>query len=127
MGFTRYWKVRADVDQDRLIEAGRMMGELVRSSDVPLAGGDGTGEPVVDSETGKVWFNGEADRQEDYETFSWPPDLVSGTRASDDPDWVFDFCKTGRLPYDAVVADCLDAAQQALGDAIRVEADAILD
>jgi hypothetical protein len=127
MGFTRYWNVRADVDAARLVEAGRRMGELVRASEVPLAGGDGTGEPVLESETGKVRFNGVAALEQDYETFAWPPDLVDGMRASDDPDWVFEFCKTGRLPYDAVVVACLDVAQQVLDDSIRVGADRILD
>ena len=99
------------------------MGKLVQASNVPLAGVDGTGEPHVDRETGDVWFNGVAALEEDYEGFVWPPDLVRGIRPSDDPDCVFDFCKTGRLPYDAVVVACLDVAQQVLGDSIRVAAD----
>jgi hypothetical protein len=123
MGFTRYWSVRADVDPARLIEAGRRMSELVRASEVPLAGVDGTGEPTLETQKGTVWFNGVAALEQDYETFVWPPDLVHGRRVLDDPNWVFEFCKTGRLPYDAVVVACLDSAQQVLGDAIRVEAD----
>jgi hypothetical protein len=125
VGFTRYWTVKRDVDPERLIEAGRKMGELVRSSSVPLAGLDGTGEPTVNSNTGAVWFNGV--EGEDYEGFAWPPDLIAGRASRDDDDSVFDFCKTARLPYDDVVNACLAVAQEVLGDAIKVEADAAID
>jgi hypothetical protein len=121
MSFTRYWTVKRDVDPERLIEAGRKMGELVRLSSVPFAGLDGTGEPTLNANTGAVWLNGvEGD---DYEGFVWPPDMIAGQASLDDEDSVFDFCKTGRLPYDAVVAACLAIAQEVLGDSIRVDAD----
>jgi len=121
MAFARYWTVKRDVDPERLIEAGRKMGELIRLSSVPLAGLDGTGEPTLNANDGTVWFNGvEGD---DYEGFVWPPDLVAGRASPDQEDSVFDWCKTRRLPYDAVVAACLAVAREVLGDSIRVEAD----
>jgi hypothetical protein len=120
MGFARYWTVKRDVDPESLIEAGRKMGEVIRLSNVPLAGLDGTGEPTLDANNGTVWFNGVEDS---YEGFVWPPDLVAGRASPDQEDAVFEWCKTRRLPYDAVVAACLRVAREVLGDSIRVEAD----
>jgi hypothetical protein len=101
------------------------MGDVVRLSGVPLAGPDGTGEPLVNADTGEVAFNGV--EGEDYETFRWPPNLVTGQASTRDQNSVFDFCKTGLLPYDAVVAACLAAAKEVLGKSMTVEADRPID
>jgi hypothetical protein len=125
VSFTRYWTVTRDVDPETVLEAGRKMGDVVRLSGVSLAGPDGTGEPIVNVSTGEVAFNGV--EGEDYETFRWPPDLVAGQASSGDQNSVFDFCKTGLLPYDAVVAACLAVAQEVLGESMTVEADRAID
>jgi hypothetical protein len=121
MAFARYWTVRRDADPEKLVEAGRKMGELIRLSSVQLAGLDGVGEPTLDANNGTVWFNGV--EEDSYEGFVWPPDLVAGRPSPNQEDSVFDWCKTRRLPYDAVVADCLAVAREVLGDSIRVESD----
>jgi hypothetical protein len=125
VGFTRYWTVTRDVDPQTVLEAGRKMGGVVRVSGVSLAGPDGTGKPIVNVNTGEVAFNGV--EGEDYETFRWPPDFVTGQASPTDQNSVFDFCKTGRLPYDAVVAACLAVAQEVLGESMTVEADRVID
>jgi hypothetical protein len=125
VGFTRYWTVTRDVDPQSVLEAGRKMGDVVRVSGVSLAGPDGTGKPIVNVNTGEVAFNGV--EGEDYETFRWPPDFVTGQASPTDQNSVFDFCKTGRLPYDAVVAACLAVAQEVLGESMTVEADRVID
>ena len=125
VSFTRYWTVARDVDPETVLEAGRKMGDVVRLSGVSLAGPDGTGEPMIDANTGEVAFNGVEGA--DYETFRWPPDLVAGQASPGDQNSVFDFCKTGLLPYDAVVAACLEAAQEVLGESMTVDADRAID
>jgi len=127
VGFTRYWTVTRDVDPETVLEAGRKMGDVVRLSGVSLAGPDGTGEPIVNVSTGEVAFNGVEGEDEDCETFRWPPDLVAGQASSGDQNSVFGFCKTGLLPYDAVVAACLGVAQEVLGESMTVEADRAID
>jgi hypothetical protein len=125
VGFTRYWTVTRDVDPQTVLEAGRKMGDVVRVSGVSRAGPDGTGKPIVNANTGEVAFSGV--EGEDYETFRWPPDFVTGQASPTDQNSVFDFCKTGRLPYDAVVAACLAVAQEVLGESMTVEADRVID
>jgi hypothetical protein len=101
------------------------MGDVVRVSGVSRAGPDGTGKPIVNANTGEVAFSGV--EGEDYETFRWPPDFVTGQASPTDQNSVFDFCKTGLLPYDAVVAACLAVAQEVLGESMTVEADRVID
>jgi hypothetical protein len=48
-------------------------------------------------------------------SFVWPSESV------------FDFCKTGLLPYDAVVVACLAVAEEVLGESMTVEADRAID
>ena len=113
-----------DVDPATLLEAGRKMGDVVRLSGVSLAGPDGTGEPIVNAHTGEVAFNGV--EGEDYETFRYRIWSRGKLRLADQNS-VFDFCKTGLLPYDAVVAACLAVAQEVLGESMAVEADRAID
>jgi hypothetical protein len=90
-------------------------------SDGVIAGWDGTGRPST-GENGRLQFNGREDRDEDYETFTWPADLAQEEKDVD-PAWVVDFCKTGRLPYDRFVVACLLAAKSVLDDALRLYSD----
>jgi hypothetical protein len=125
VGYTHYWLVDPDVEPARLVEAGRGMAKVIRAAQVPLADGFGRAgtEPVIDLDAGTVWFNGVA--EEGRETFSWPPDL--NARSHDDPGRAVDFCKTWRMPYDAVVVACLLVAQRVLGDRIEIGSDGNLN
>lgn len=59
MGYTHYWRRPKEIDPEkfRLIvsDFSRLLPKLAEMG-VPLAGGDGEGEPVIDEE--EVWFNG---------------------------------------------------------------------
>jgi len=121
--FTRYWRVRRDTDPERLAEAGLETARIIEASAVPLANWEGEPgtEPEIDLDTGKVFFNGVGEEEDAYESFYWPPDLNHPSR--DDPLWTFGFCKTGRLPYDEVVAACLLAAKDVLGEQMEIASD----
>ena len=89
MGYTHYWKHRGFTDSqwnDLTSEADR----IIRSSAVPLAGGNGVKgtSPVINEE--KVCFNGVED--DSHETF------ILTKRPQE-----FEFCKTALKPYDSVV------------------------
>jgi hypothetical protein len=122
VGYTHYWYTKRDTPPDLLFEAARKMLPIVREGDGVLAGWDGTGSPNAD-DTGSVRFNGREDEEEDYETFTWPPNLGHEQQHDVDPAWVFDFCKTGALPYDRFVVACLLAAKSVLGSALRLHSD----
>lgn len=88
MGYTHYHR---DLTPDaQLAEAAR---KIVEASDVPIFGGDGEGEPVIEDDI--ISLNGNAATEEDHETFYVIPD--SG----------FAFCKTVKKPYDEVVTAIL--------------------
>jgi hypothetical protein len=121
VGYARYWRVNRDADPAKLVEAGREMARVIQASTVPLANrwGEAGTEPEIDLDSGNVAFNGVED--DSYETFNWPPDL--SRPASDDPARTFGWCKTGRLPYDDVVAACLRVAKDILGEQIEIASD----
>ena len=113
MGYTHYWTIGDEVTPDK--EAfGRLLLDtkrIIDATDVPLAGGDGTGEPELSE--GSIRFNGVAATGDNYETFYITPDSRG-----------FDFCKTsGVRPYDAVVCAVLLRASEIYGPAIRVSSD----
>lgn len=92
MGYTHYFKG---------LTAGKAFSEAVEgfaraaeAHGVTIRGGDGYDEPVFRPDL--VWINGDGEEGLDHETF-WVPA---------EPDW-FNFCKTARKPYDAVVVASL--------------------
>lgn len=90
MGHSHYWEGKVN-DREK---CARDIVRLLESSSVPLADGlatEGT-SPIVDAES--VWFNGVGD--DGCETFSLVWDSTD-----------FNFCKTGRRPYDIVVMAAL--------------------
>jgi hypothetical protein len=108
MGYTHYWEV-ADISKhskrpSAVISA---MVKIAKNSPVPLAGGDGTGEPKASRK--EIVFNGRS--PDDYETFLFPGDAGHN------------FCKTGQRPYDIVVTACLAAAKDIYGSEIKVSSD----
>lgn len=70
---------------------------IIDASGIAICGPDGTGSPELTLEGG-IWLNGSEALGEDYETFHLP-----GTNGADGTG-MDSFCKTGRRPYDAVVA-----------------------
>jgi len=135
MGYTRYWKIKADLDPEKFItysqtckivcqEWERIQIEYYLSEGNSLelsqhkskiCDWDGRGEPQF-CDTG-ISFNGcisDDDRLPDlsHETFSIS--LINRE---------FNFCKTARKPYDSYVFICLFLAKQIFGEQIEVRWD----
>lgn len=92
MGYTHHWchgPIPADAWTALVDDARR----IIAAAKVALAGGDGTGEPVLDA--GEIFLNGAA--PDDFETFLLEA-KAPGRK---------DFCKTGMRPYDLVVTAIL--------------------
>lgn len=88
MGYTRYFNGHVTLTPE-LVEGVK---KIIATSGVPIAGWDGTGEPVTTLE--EIRFNGEGVNS--CETFV----ITNGNNAR--------FCKTNREPYDLVVAAVLE-------------------
>lgn len=109
MGFTRYWRVRPGVEGEGLL---RPLPDMRRI--LAFAESQGTAESGTECEI--FCFNGVGD--EALEPFFWPPE------DQDDDGWLWGFCKTDLKPYDVVVAACLQAVRDHLGEAAEISADA---
>ncbi|MFA5186561.1 MAG: hypothetical protein WC551_08815 [Patescibacteria group bacterium] len=112
MGFTHYWRQSRDFtakEWGRIAEVARACVAKAEHEGIRLAGWDGTGEPLIDSD--RVSLNGRED--ESCETF-----LLTRVRESD-----FNFCKTRERPYDDVVVSILFAAKSIAPNAISVSSD----
>ena len=94
MGYTHYFRnVRMTPELADLAKV------IIALSDVTICGGTGYGAPEISDNI--IYLNGDAEKGEDYETFSL------NNNAEDD---LFPFCKTGHRPYDKVVTAILTAA-----------------
>jgi hypothetical protein len=93
MGYTHYWS-HGDIDPQKWAVLMADTRRVILATVVPLAGGDGTGAFTLNSE--ELTLNGDAATDDDYETFQLTPRATG-----------FDFCKTARRPYDAVVGAIL--------------------
>lgn len=93
MGYTHYWNLKkkpsnykegwlnVQLDIQKILR--------VKSNDIILRGGDGSGSPEFTNEL--ICFNGDGSKGLDHETFYF--DGVTD----------FSFCKTARKPYDLIV------------------------
>jgi hypothetical protein len=99
VGYTHYWDHKGFTPEqwDKLVCAAGCIMDAAGPGGmgVELAGWDSKGTPVLSAK--EISFNGAG--EEGYETFKLTP------AASE-----FDFCKTARRPYDAVVVAVLRAA-----------------
>lgn len=134
--YTHYWYQRRDFTRDewqRIVATFQKMRENLPYStasgggyyqDEPLAiaGADGAGEPTADAMI--IMFNGAAPlagetfllvrlSQLYHDAYDWDPEENA---------W-FNFCKTGRRPYDLVVCALLLAMTAIAPDAIQVSSD----
>lgn len=150
MGYTHYWRTRVGTAPEKLAAAQYDMHLLISNAKTPLANGHGQAGTDPVQEEGYLAFNGVEDHA--HETFCWPPNFTERfpnhgagetwdtpneqrtgqlvCMPSVDPDGVergFEFCKTARKPYDAVVGACLIAAKKHLGDDIIVSSDGSAD
>jgi hypothetical protein len=129
MGYTHYWKYNPNeilnteelrkkflqavcwidkahkmIKKNKFIHKGQAGGYY---DDVPciIRGGHGEGKPMINES--QVWFNGDAKKEMDHETFGirW-----CGNEREND------FCKTARKPYDLLVCVSLLAFKHAFND-----------
>ena len=123
MGYTHYWRVNNQGDQQAYSDALIDMAEIVRQSPVPLGNnhGESGGPELTDRWLG---FNGIDEaahetalfyaRLADYEQPEW-------NKA--DGSWVFNFCKTARKPYDVVVTAVLCRLAECGTDNVIISSD----
>lgn len=105
MGYTHYYELKKEPTASKFNKAVETLKAIfAEHKDLRelLAGWDGTGEPEFTSDL--IQFNGRADKNEDYETFT-----VRRTK----PEW--SFCKTQYRPYDVVVCLALLVLKKVLG------------
>lgn len=101
MGYTRYWDIKNDLDDYRFLKFKEFCNQIVELFDIPL-------EDIFITDN-VVRFNGVGD--DAHETFVFSK--KSG----------FNFCKTQRKPYDAVVCACLLTAMDIFGSDISFSSD----
>lgn len=101
MGYTRYWERTKKPITERFIEKVNNILEDCRIKGITIRNGIGEDDPIVSMN--RVVFNGNADRNLDYETFYI-------TNSHDNIG--FGFCKTARKPYDYAVRKVLKVAEE---------------
>jgi len=128
MGYTHYWyQMRNFTDSEwqkisfmtnKIIEAAKAQG-------IELANGHGEAgtEPVIDAD--KIQLNGvDDDAHETLYLTKQQGKFVDYTpRDQQIRDGIFNFCKTARKPYDAVVVSILGAARRIAKGALRLSSD----
>ncbi len=107
----------------QMISDARLIAWFVQSSlDIPLANGEGDGEPELSDR--RMWLNGPRLQGEAHEPFSIDPSPPNLT--GQDPEcsrFAHGFCKTARMPYDIAVASILLRCHHLAPDAFLVASD----
>lgn len=107
MGYTHYWKFKQNPKDikggdKKFKKAVELFKKCISIHPFALAGGDGTGEPII--KNNELCFNGVDD--DSYETCYF---------ALDNKGYDFDFCKTARKPYDGAVCLAILCFKKAFG------------
>ena len=117
MGYTHYLRFKNVVTKERLSKASKDVKkafELVKTEcpDIVIKDGRGENEPQIDENV--ICFNGDASKEEDFETFAVRVD-----------DKGFNCCKTGRMPYDVYVCVACLILKEHFGDDLCMSSDGI--
>lgn len=124
MGYTHYWRPRGDIEEAvwaKLTEATIGVLSIAKEQGIGIVGGMGDAGTEPDVSDTRIDLNGSAA----YETFRLErcPE-VPAHRRDRDPEWArFNFCKTGRMPYDEVVTAILCLAEHFSDGYFRVSSD----
>ncbi len=94
MGYTHYWTPKSNIAATNWKKYCTAARKIIAGFDGKICGGDGAGKPEINAD--HIWLNGCAEDEHDHETF-----IV----VREGGEW--DFCKTARKPYDAVVVALL--------------------
>lgn len=121
MGYAHHWRIKQPQTLAQAMPAIAADLKQLLPHLPPLAGSLGTGKPEISGEL--IAFNGVAP-DGDYESFVLDPfEPVPEWRKDEGH---FDFCKTGRRPYNLAVTVTLLLARHHAGDAIMVSSDGFL-
>jgi len=112
-GYTHYWEQSRDFlpeEWSTIVAAAKKIIRAAKGKGITIVDGSGKAgsRPVLNSK--EIWLNGEG--EEGHETFHL---------TQKKGEW--DFCKTARKPYDAVVVSILAIAKKVGRDAIDVSSD----
>ena len=124
MGYTHYWHVRRDVQQDKLDKTIKDIQKVVKKAkkDGLITGWDGEVNTEITNDKEKIAFNGIGEGS--HETFEVQKSVEAyKTMKGYEEPWTFEFCKTARKGYDIVVVACLSAMKKNLGQYIEVTSD----
>ena len=117
MGYTHYLRFNKSVTKERLSKASediKKAFELIKAEypDITIKDGWGENEPKIDENA--ICFNGDASKEEDFETFA--------VRVGEEG---FNCCKTGRMPYDVYVCVACLILKEHFGDDLCLYSDGI--
>ena len=117
MGYTHYLRFNKSVTKERLSKASadvKKAFELIKAEcpDIIIKDGWGENEPQIDENA--ICFNGDASKEEDFETFA--------VRVGEEG---FNCCKTGRMPYDVYVCVACLILKEHFGDDLCMSSDGI--
>lgn len=123
MGFTQYFNRAPKLSTDAFkafVGDVKALAGGVEGMGIKLAGGDGTGEAEIGNN--QIWLNGAG--EDSYETFFIERELIRKSwQTPDESGKYFEFCKTGRKPYDLMVVACLFAARYRFGSDFSFSSD----
>lgn len=115
MGWTHHWNRAVELNSERFATAVRDCKRLIEQTDVDIAGFEGIGESIFESE--HIVFNGASPNTcEPFEIARVEFDRRGRDRT-------FGNCKTEHLPYDICVQSCLVILTHYLKGDIEVSSD----
>lgn len=117
MGYTHYFKFTKFITKEQMAEVAENVKDVFGTFPMVtkrLKGPYGKGEPIITDKYRPISFNGDAEKNEDYESF-----VVKAE------DLGFHFCKTARRPYDLAVCLCLIILKDNFGDSFKFCSDGV--
>ena len=117
MGYTHYLRFKKSVTKGKLSKVSadvKKAFELVKSECLNIVIKDGWGENEPQIDENAICFNGDASKNEDYETFV----VRVGEKG-------FNFCKTAHQPYDVYVCVACLVLKEHFGDDLCLTSDGI--
>ena len=117
MGYTHYFKFTKFITKEQMEEVAKNVKDVFGTFPMVtkrLKGPYGKGEPIITDKYRPISFNGDAEKNEDYESF-----VVKAE------DLGFHFCKTARRPYDLAVCLCLIILKDNFGDSFKFCSDGV--
>lgn len=115
MGYTHYFKFAKFITREQMAEVAENVKDVFGTFPMVtkrLKGPYGKGEPIITGKYSPISFNGDAEKNEDYEAF-----VVNRE------DLNLQFCKTAYRPYDLAVCLCLIVLKDNFGDSFDFHSD----